>query len=239
NPSLLTYTGAYNFRKLVKSFYCASANTDFHYMGGHDKYESLSQDNNSDNYYIDKFDTTTDLAISDWGGDDSIIFSNTNIDDLRIAFNVYKDGTYGFDGNYDNYAKDCTTLSLLNKDSFNMTNTTEMKKNKQRQGMIQISNFFQLNYTSEYNEETNSWTSIPDKTVLTIETSKAKDNDGNINEIDMTKWIESISSDVAQWLTKNNYATTYDAMDKAKPTKLAELLNIYNVDYYTAINKNN
>ena len=201
--------------------------TTFNYKGGHDQY--LAKGGwTSDTYNIDVFDKNSDLFIFDCGGEnDTLNFTNTDVNDLRILFNVYSDGTVGHKDDDYEHSGDNLTMSIFHKNRFNMKDMSAMMSNDKRQGVIQIGEFYQTN--TYWDEEQEQLVSEP---TFAVESFNAKNSEGVLSEFDMELWMSEIAENVSGWLRNNGKTSTWDAIENIKNTsKLNELLQLFNVSY--------
>ncbi len=184
-------------------------------------YSPSDDGNGSDTYTVVDLNKKTQLLVLDYDdsdaeSNDTLIFANNNVDDLRLLFDVNRDGTVGESWN----------LCIVNKDT--MTDSKRIVKelfNGVMHGSVEIFRYFSSNYsTTEHNYGY-------------IENVFTKDYAETTSGLDMDAWTAKIASDVAAWLTYHqNYKSAFDVIETGNKVDVESLLKVYSTaDYQSSI----
>ncbi len=184
-------------------------------------YSFTEYGNGSDTYTVNTFNKKSQLLIMDYddsieGDNDTLIFANNNVRDLRLFFDVNKDGKVGEGWN----------LSIINKDVMADSKGIIKKfSNHVISGSVEIHRYFSSNEpTTEHGKSY-------------IENIFTKDYVETENGLDMNAWTAKIASDVATWLSYHqNYESSFDVFRAGNKVDIESLLKVYSAaDYQSSI----
>ena len=205
-----------NMTNYVYSDY--DARLDYSYNGGKDK---VTGSYFNDKYTVNTFGANTNLYISDSDGDsDTLDFTNTEIDSMRLLFDV----GYKSDGEGGRFVVADPNSAFAYSGTFNSETLTnylsEGLDSKWVNGVVNIN-------AGSYNSETQTVNSGIEILKIT------KGTETRIVALD--EWKSALAEDVCDWFIAQNFVS--DSLSEAiennelSSDQLAELYNLYNKKY--------
>ena len=183
--------------------------------------------NGREDYYIQQFSSNSGVLINaaDAGYVDYLDFSNTEMKDFRIFFDVTKDEvepneeqtyTSHFGGVF------VHTDSLSNYDALNRAVKNDWTA--EHAGIVKF-NGLDLSTDRIYTKNFDAW-----------------DTNNGATAIDFDAWINRIKNNVGAWLSNNNYTSVVEVLTNGTDAEKAEVMAMYNDRYddykYTSTGEN-
>ena len=202
NLNISVTDGVYDPEIKTTTYTGTSTKDIFTYDG---KKSAAYEDSNitDDEYNITIKKGKSDLTIDDAGGNDVMNITN-NISDLRIIFNVDKDGNvvkYTDEDNNSYYS-----LLIFNKNNVNY------KSFKNATGFTEIFDYFK-----DIPEESTAHYATGTGLIETINTK-------DLNSVDMDNWINYVAGEVSKWLTDK---TSMEVLNSDNKSEIQSLLQVF------------
>jgi hypothetical protein len=173
------------------------------YTSGVDNYTA----GNGDDTYNVNFGKSTDLVITDNGGNDvlNLLGKGLSSDNLSLLFNVTKSTTEPIDSE--------SSLFIFDNSKFTTKNVLSMVSNDHASGSVSLENYF---------------------TTGKIETVNVGSDAETATTWDFSTKINQITQAVQSWLNDYGYVDAMEVFESKNSTDMSSLLNVYSTGSYTS-----
>ena len=196
-----------------------NVNLNYTYNGAYDKINTYDNQNTNDTYNIASMTTNSHLVVRENGGNDTLKFTKTNADNLRVLFNVSRD--YADENKF--YVDKRRTMFVLDTQSDDLIKAGIKAVSKNgyypTEGGVYV---YDHNY---YNTSEG----------VGIENLVTKD----VADIDEDAWYTAVAKRVGEWLKENNEHSVESVLwGPDADQNLNELIELYKgITYSDSINQ--